>query len=330
VTLTNYHEVARFVGLDPEQMISRSGLPSAALDDPDHWLPAFKILNLIDNSAARSGRDDFGVLLGACRSFASLGPVSLLMRHESTVRDIFFAVAEYKHLVNDLLHVRVCSDEESAAVEWSLVPGLHSSEGINLVAAIAYRCVSEALGTAWEPDCVHFRHATPHNLATFRQHFDCSLEFNSTFDGMSCAPEKLLTLNPSADPALAVHARKLLNLLPGVRRDSASDKVRSVLVLLINDGEVTCERVAQCLGVEVRTLQRRLITEGTSFTELLTEARRDLVTRHLLHSTQPLAMVAHIAGYSSLSAFTRWFTREFGVPPRKWRAQQVNSAEQAF
>jgi AraC-like DNA-binding protein len=207
-----------------------------------------------------------------------------------------------------------------------LIPGLYSSEGINLVAAIAYRCVSEALGTAGEPDCVHFRHAVPQNLTAFRQHFNCPLEFDSTFDGISCAPWKLQTVNPSADPALALHARKLLNLLPGVRRDSASDKVRSVLVLLINEGEVTCERVAQCLGVEVRTLQRRLITEGTSFTRLLTEIRRDVVTRHLVNSTQPLAVVAHIAGYASLSAFTRWFTGEFGVSPRKWRMQQVKSA----
>ena len=34
---------------------------------------------------------------GECRTFGSLGPVSLLLRHEATLRDIVEAAAEYRH-----------------------------------------------------------------------------------------------------------------------------------------------------------------------------------------------------------------------------------------
>jgi Arabinose-binding domain of AraC transcription regulator, N-term len=137
VMLSNYHEVARFVGLDPDEMLTRAAIKPSALDDPENWLPATKVLSLIDESASRSGRDDFGVLLGKCRSFTSLGPVSLLLKHEPTVREIILAGVEYKYLLNDLLHINMREDADSAIVEWNLIPGLHSAQGVNLVGANA-------------------------------------------------------------------------------------------------------------------------------------------------------------------------------------------------
>src|SRR5262245_5293105 len=103
--LTNYNEVARFVGLDPYELLARCQLNPAHLEDPEFWLPAASVLQVLDDSAARSGRDDFGVLLGKTRSFTSLGPVSLLLKHEANVRQILLAAVEYRHLINDLLHV---------------------------------------------------------------------------------------------------------------------------------------------------------------------------------------------------------------------------------
>jgi AraC-like DNA-binding protein len=328
VMLSNYHEVAHFVGLNPHAMLARAAIKPAALNDPENWLPAAKVLALIDESAARSGRDDFGLLLGKCRSFTSIGPLSLLLKHEASVREIILAGVEYKHLLNDLLHISLRDDGEHAIVEWSLIPGLDSAHGVNLVAAIAYRGISEALESTWEPDCIHFRHAAPDNAATFRHYFQCPLEFDSHFDGMSCTSAYLQTPNPFANCELASYARRLLDLLPGVRSDSESDKVRSVIPLLIEDGQATAERVAECLGVPVRTLQRRLVNEGSTFTELLNQCRRDLVVRYMTSSSHDLALVAHLAGYSSLSAFSRWFSGEFGVAPAIWRKRRREELKQ--
>lgn len=321
VMLTNYHEVARFVGLDPLEMLRQAKISPASLEDPENWLPGERILSLIDESASRSGRDDFGILLGKCRTFTSIGPVSLLLKHEATVRDIALASIEYRYLLNELLHTTISDDGVNAIVEWNLVPGLQSSQGVNLVAAIAYKAISEALEMTWEPDCIHFRHSTPAQAATFRQYFHCSLEFDSSFDGMSCSSKTLDTPNPFADELLASYARRLLNLLPGARSESAVDKVQSVILLIIQDTSPTIEKVAECLGVPVRTLQRRLIREGKAFSEILNEIRRELAARYLAHSAHSLVTIAHLTGYSSLSSFSRWFAAEFNMPPMAWRKE---------
>jgi len=166
---------------------------------------------------------------------------------------------------------------------------------------------------------MHFRHSRPAYSRSFKGYFQCSLEFDSNFDGLTCTSKALATRNPFADVELASYARSLLDLLPGMRDPSATEKVRSMILLLIPEGQATAERAADCLGLPVRTLQRRLIGEGTGFSQLLDETRRELVVRYLFNTAQPIGVIAHLMGYSSISAFTRWFTSAFGMPPIRWR-----------
>lgn len=320
VTLTNYREVARLVGLDPYVNLGRAGIHPNALADPENWISAGRMLGLLDDSVRQSQRDDFTVLLGACRTFASLGPVSLLLKHESTLREIIAAMIEYRRLLNELLHLSLRDDGRTAVLEWNLIPGLRSSQGVTLLATIAYRVLVDDVGFDWQPDCLHFRHSPPANLATFEQVFCCPLEFDSDFDGMSFASKCLDLANPLADHELTHHARRLLQLMPAIRHEeTVSERTRSTIPFLIANGRANAEEVARCLGIHVRTLQRKLIREGQSFTNLLNETRRELAIRYLSNSRQSITAVAQLTGYSVLSSFNRWFVSEFGMSPGQWR-----------
>ncbi len=320
VMLTNYTEVAAHFGLDPYAMLGRAGLHPSALRDPENWLPAERILALLEDSAERTGRDDFGILLGEVRTFASLGPVSLLLRHEVSLGQIVAAAIEYRRLINEIVHLQVRTQGQGAVLEWHLVPGLRSTQGINLLATIAYRVLVDGSGCSWQPDCVHFRQSVPERAATFRRLFRCAVEFDSSFDGLSFSSQLLQLKNEFADRGLTVHARRLLDLMPGIRDDmTLTERVRSAIPFLISNGQAHAEGTAQYLGLPLRTLQRRLAAEGHPFSTLLNEARRELAIRYLGSSQQSITMVAHLTGYSALSSFTRWFVSEFGTSPAKWR-----------
>ena len=320
VMLSNYTEVARHFGLDPYAMLGRCGLHPSSLRDPENWLPAKPLLRLLDESAIVSGRDDFGVLLGESRTFASLGPVSLLLRHAITLGQIISGVVEYRRLINEMVDVQLRTYRRSAVLEWNLLSGLHSVQGTNILATIAYRILVDGSGCKWQPECMHFRQSSPLHIATFQRVFRCSLEFESSFDGMSFPARCLNLPNEYAEPDLAVHARRLLDLLPGVRKqETLTERVRSAIPFLISNGQADVQGLAQYLGMPLRTFQRRLAAEGQSFGSLLNEARRELAIRYLANSNQSITMVAQLTGYSALSSFTRWFIAEFGVPPGKWR-----------
>ena len=180
VMLTSYTEVARHFGLDPYAMLGRCGLHPSSLRDPENWLPGKPLLRLLEDSAAVSGRDDFGVLLGEARTFASLGPVSLLLRHEITLGHIIARAVEYRRLINEMFHAALHVDGKSAVLEWSLVPGSSSSEGVKLLATIAYRVLVQLAGVKWQPECIHFRDSQPQNLAT------SAARSNSTAPSTAC------------------------------------------------------------------------------------------------------------------------------------------------
>jgi AraC-like DNA-binding protein len=74
---------------------------------------------------------------------------------------------------------------------------------------------------------------------------------------------------------------------------------------------------ASKLGLSERTLRRRLSEEGTSFRNILVEAR--LAIGHELLSTAKLdvSTVAYRTGYSEPSSFVRAFTQHFGYSPGK-------------
>jgi AraC-like DNA-binding protein len=98
--------------------------------------------------------------------------------------------------------------------------------------------------------------------------------------------------------------------------------VRKSIYMLLPLGKASSEQIAQMLGFNVRTLQRRLDEEKTSLSELVNGVRRDLVVRYLASREHQLTQVAERLGYAQLISFTRWFVGEFGVSPLHWRAQQ--------
>ncbi len=320
VSLTGYCEIARHVGLDPFAMLSRAGLHPSALNDPENWLPASRILRLLDDSARHSGRDDFSILLGECRTFGSLGPVSLLLRHERDLRSTIMAMIKYRSLLNELLQLDLHITGPTAILEWNLIPGLRSSHGINLVATVAYRVLIDGAEFHWQPECIHFRHRAPVNSASFARVIRCPIEFDSAFDGMSFSSKSLDFANRSADPELAAHASRLLDLLPAIRRhDTLEERARAMIPMLLANGRVDAQGLADLMGLTLRTLQRRLLDEGKPFRAVLSEVRRELAVRYLGDSDQSIGSIASLLGYSTQASFARWFVTEFGESPSQWR-----------
>jgi AraC-like DNA-binding protein len=131
----------------------------------------------------------------------------------------------------------------------------------------------------------------------------------------------LLSPNPLADATMALHAQRLLGLVPiedGPKPNS--ERVRRAIAALLPVGRATLEQVAAQMALSPRSLQRQLGDEGYRFGELLGEVRKELAEAYLTGSNQPVTSVAGLLGYASPSAFTRWFAGAFGSSPQAWRS----------
>jgi AraC-like DNA-binding protein len=168
---------------------------------------------------------------------------------------------------------------------------------------------------------VNFTHGPPGDLTVHRRVFGSIVEFNSDFDGLTCSRADLDAPNPSADPMLAKFAERYVRTLPQAEQGSLALDVQKAIYVLLPIGEASIGRVAASLGLNERTLQRRLDEEGGEFTRLLNDIRRELAVRYVANTKLPLSRVADLVGYSRQSSFSRWFSEEFGSSPTVWRSQ---------
>ncbi len=107
------------------------------------------------------------------------------------------------------------------------------------------------------------------------------------------------------------------------RPTTAAARVRHVIQTRVSAGELTVQAVARELGMSARTMQRRLRNAGTSFGDLVAEARCDRATYLLRESDLSLAEISYLVGYESPPSFFRAFYRWTGKTPTDYRRDAI-------
>jgi AraC-like DNA-binding protein len=93
-------------------------------------------------------------------------------------------------------------------------------------------------------------------------------------------------------------------------------------VLAGNVRGATIDDAARELNVSVRTLQRRLAKERTSFQNELLSARVQAAQRRMLESDASLAQIATDVGFASAAHLSVQFRKRVGAAPSEWRARR--------
>jgi AraC-like DNA-binding protein len=326
--LANFAEVAQLAGLAPRSMLREAGIDPAALADPDMLIAASAVFVLLENAARASGWQNFGLRMAESRRLADFGAVSLLIAHQSTLREGLETTIRYLHVINPALAIDIEDVGDLVIVREELIveDGRPTPQAYELAVGALFRMCNALLGGRWRPQMVSFTHKAPGDLSIHRRLFGPNVQFEGEFNGVVCFGADVDRANPSADPKMASYARRYVETLGGNEQLSASRDVRKAAYQLLPAGRGSIAQIARALGLNVRTLQRRLAAEQQEFSEVLNEVRRDLALRHLDNPNVSLTHVAELLGYRQPSSFTRWFAVEFGVSPSKWRATRDGPA----
>ena len=266
-SLTNFAEVAQTAGLDPQALLAQAGLSPSCLNDPDLRIPAEAVRSLLEASAQASSLDTFGLRMAETRRLSNLGPVALVMREEPTVRGVVQALMRYSHLLNEALFLKLDEAEGIAVIREELLVGQSGSsrQATELLVGVTFRNLKFFLGAAWNPLRVCFTHQPPRDLSLHFRVFGYAVEFGQDFNGLVCTTRDMDAPNPLADLVMARYARQILEASSGSGRMGTVDQVRHILFVLLPSGDCSIDRVAQQLGVDRRTLQRRLAARGQDF-----------------------------------------------------------------
>ena len=319
--LIDFSEVMREIGGNPEDALRRAGLRPALVRERDQLLDATTTARLLEDSAQVTRCETLGLRMARARQLSNFGALSLLLQHQATLRIALQTLIAHVHLLNEALMIELEDAGDLVILREDFLSDSPHRQSIELAVGVLFRMCEALLLPGWRPQSVSFQHAAPQDLSVHRQHFRCPVNFNANLSGIVCRASDLDEPNPMADPVLARYAQTIVETSGPGRQASMAQQVRRAIYLTLPSGGATSKTVAQGLGLSTRTLQRELMAEATTFSDLLEDIRANLARRYVADPRYRIAQIAEMLGYGSHSTFTRWFTSTFGAPPHVWRAR---------
>lgn len=321
--LIGFPELARTLGLDPERLLASVGLDIRDSADQDSWIPAAPVALVLERAAAESGCEDFAVRLNGYRRFSGLGPIGLVLREEPDVRSALEILIRYQRAYNGAIDLRLVEDDDVATMRVWVEFGrpVPVRQSLDLTAGTLLSTMRALLRPGWEPQVVCFSHPAPADLTAFHKVFGASLRFDHDVTGVVFPASDLDAATVTADPGFRPYARQLLRSLPAPPATTTADEVGSLVEFLLPLGRCSMTAVSRELGVQSRTLHRRLAAEGQSFSAIVHATRARLVAHHLAGERYSLTEISGLLGFATPSAFSTWFRQSFGTSASQWRAR---------
>ncbi len=326
--LTNYAEVARAVGLDPFEMLQSVGLRPACLSEKDLRIPVDAVRQLLENSAAVSGAENFGLRLAQTRRLSILGSLGVAARDAPNLRALLEILISHMRLHNESLMLHIEDAGGMTTIRQDLVVsergGMRQSVELSLGAIL--RILRIYLGEDWTPQHVWLIHQAPVDQSLHRRFMGHTLEFGCEMDAIVCRSKELDTPIASSDPVMAEYARRQLGVELVGHDDPIVRDVRGLILILLPTGRCGIEQVARHLGRDPRTVQRQLAVHGHTFSELVTTARKALSDRYLENPVRQLNDIALMLGFAGASAYARWHQAQWGMTAGSRRKSLGRSA----
>jgi AraC-like DNA-binding protein len=292
--------------------------------NPDQKVSYRQLSNLLAESVNATGCEHFGLLLGQSANSSLIGIAGTFLRFAPDVGSALSAMVNCFALQDEGGAPMLLIHPEVTLLGYSLKrPEVMAIEQIHdLVTAIAYKLMLELCGRNWRPSEVLLLRRRPPDTKPYKRLFASTIIFDADVSAVAFPTRLLAQALPSTDEYLFRRTKRDVAYLNQIENLDLIDVLRQYLRQGLLHRECSASAVAQSLGMNERTLQRRLLAEGTNYRQELDIVRRDFSMLLLSFTSMSLAEVAESLCYTHSSTFTRAFSRWIGMTPSDWRNQK--------
>lgn len=316
--------VAPFVDvLRKQAVIPEASLRWLAALDPDARVNVIAVNTLLDAAIQLTGDPLLGLKATERLSLGDAGLFDFIMSSARSVRDALDSASRYMRLLNDTAVWKSEVEGERVRVRLESTLTLNAAaEDFALVGLICNQSPSWPEGMLEELD-VWLAHAPPGDLAPYRERLGpVRLHFSATETGFGFPArfleQELRNADPRLHSLLRGYGETTLAALP--HAESVTEKVRNFILEQLAPGNFGLDDAARRLRMSARTLGRRLAEEGTTFKQLVDDARKSVALRLVAGHELGLSEVALLAGFSETPSFYRAFRRWTGLTPNQYRS----------
>jgi AraC-like DNA-binding protein len=233
-------------------------------------------------------------------------------------------VARYSRYMRLCSPDQLCVEERDGKVSFTILwpPSSGTEPYLSVEACFAFVLELGRRGTGNHvvPLTMSLRRPEP-SLPTHAHYFDCPIRYGAARDQLTLsAADLILPFREHNPEILDIMTPGMTAALQEIETPAGfREQVIEVLKRALADGRPTLQHLARELLQSERTLQRRLAAEGTTFSELLNEARRQVGLHLLADTSLDLKEVAYLLGYEDANSYFRAFRQWEKISPSEWR-----------
>jgi AraC-like DNA-binding protein len=177
------------------------------------------------------------------------------------------------------------------------------------------------LGEGWSPDWLEATTTRPQDGPVLEERFSAKVRTGMDLPGIALRKTDLAARNPDPPHASTrVGLSDLPRLMGLTPPRTVAEEVLVVLQSQLVLGDLSADATARRLAKGVRSLQRSLQAEGTSFREVQQRFLKERATALLSETDLSAGEIARLLGYDGPDSFRRAFVKWTGVPPSKFAA----------
>ena len=312
------------LGHDPAPFLEQANIDPRSLGDPDGRIPTPRVIEFVAAAVAATGDPNLGLHMAERAELGSFDAPFFAMHASPTLGAAYERLSRYQRLFHDASKIELRIGATHATLRHRLPGGiLPARHGAEFLIASWVRAGRAVTGVEWAPLEVRFGHAAPADISHHERFFRGPLKFAMGENSFSLAAELLALPSTRADAGLAAlldrYAAERIARAPGSGR--LADRARTLIEAGLRSGGMSATSLARQLGMSVRSLNRLLAAEGTSYQSVLDALRHELAARQLSDPGSSVWEVAFQLGFSDLSAFYRAFRRWTGTTPAEFRGR---------
>lgn len=315
-------------GLDLDQICAAQGLVNPLLL-PGERLPLDAVSHAYEAVARVAPDPAFVYLEPAQVAHEQSSVLFTLVPSCASPADMVRAICRYATIASDAVRFELRDDGPHMTVRLTPAPRVAvSRQQVELAVWFLVQWLRRLHAlTPLRLDCrVQFAHAALFAPARYAALYQLPLAFGQPHTEVCFGGEALRLALPGHD------ARRQVYLQTQAERYEQAvladgDVPRRAAILLMQRlafGQPDAAEIAAQLHMSVRTLQRRLHEEGSSWGRVADEARRQVACQELRQTARPVSEIAMLTGFSDTRAFLRAFRRWTGLTPTQYR-QEVDA-----
>lgn len=311
-------------GVDPAVLFEQAGLDPQKLYDANARYRDSRLYTLWQLVVEATGDPYVGLRVASYWHPSAAHALGYAWLASATLNDALERTVRYYRMMTDKEELILTESEEefrliieNPAADYPTAP-----EDLDASFAALIHLCRMCHGESFNPLRITMGRPALPDPAPFAEHFRAPIQYAGNENSVCFDKVDAQTALPTANAEVARANEKIVQeYLARFDRSSVAMQVRARLTEQLSSGHTTQESIADALHMSLRSLQRRLNNEGTSYKGLLDETRRELAAHYMAESHRSINEITYLLGFSEPSNFSRAFRRWTGKSPSAYREQ---------